>query len=274
MEQTTENPKLFENLKSLDSKKPDQLLELARLSELAERYDEMSCTMERLVFQKAKISETKTAKLEIEERNMLSVAFKNAVGHRRSSWRQLKSHEPDNNSVIDRAVVDEYLAYIEKEMEKKCLDIINCVKEHVLIKDFAELEEAAQKKDLEDQVFYLKMCGDYFRYLSEFKEDQTVKDNAKKSYEDALKLAMDMQPTHPTRLGLALNASVCFYEIIGDKQRACSLAKEAFDQAIQKLDALEDNTYKDSTLIMQLLRDNLTLWNAEDDNGNMEKEED
>jgi hypothetical protein len=56
---------------------------------------------------------------------------------------------------------------------------------------------------------------------------------------------------------------VCYYEILKDKEKACDLAKTAFDQAISKLDQLSEESYKDSTLIMQLLRDNLTLWTSE-----------
>lgn len=41
------------------------------------------------------------------------------------------------------------------------------------------------------------------------------------------------------------------------------LAKEAFDNAIAELDTLSEDSYKDSTLIMQLLRDNLTLWTSD-----------
>ena len=45
--------------------------------------------------------------------------------------------------------------------------------------------------------------------------------------------------------------------------RACHLAKQAFDEAIAELDTLNEDSYKDSTLIMQLLRDNLTLWTSD-----------
>jgi len=64
-------------------------------------------------------------------------------------------------------------------------------------------------------------------------------------------------------LGLALNFSVCYYEILKQPEKACELAKKSFDAAIEKLDGLNDSNYKDSTLIMQLLRDNLTLWTSE-----------
>jgi 14-3-3 protein epsilon len=73
----------------------------------------------------------------------------------------------------------------------------------------------------------------------------------------------ELAPTHPIRLGLALNFSVFYYEILNSPDRACSLAKQAFDEAIAELDTLGEESYKDSTLIMQLLRDNLTLWTSD-----------
>ncbi|KAJ9588926.1 hypothetical protein L9F63_017804, partial [Diploptera punctata] len=65
------------------------------------------------------------------------------------------------------------------------------------------------------------------------------------------------------KLGLALNFSVFYYEILNSPDRACRLAKAAFDDAIAELDTLSEESYKDSTLIMQLLRDNLTLWTSD-----------
>lgn len=71
-----------------------------------------------------------------------------------------------------------------------------------------------------------------------------------------------------------MNYSVCYYEILKDKDKACDLAKSAFDQAISKLDKLEEADYKDSTLIMQLLRDNLTLWTSDDPDDNDDDHDD
>lgn len=84
------------------------------------------------------------------------------------------------------------------------------------------------------------------------------------AYKSASDIAMtELPPTHPIRLGLALNFSVFYYEILNSPDRACRLAKAAFDDAIAELDTLSEESYKDSTLIMQLLRDNLTLWTSD-----------
>jgi len=91
-----------------------------------------------------------------------------------------------------------------------------------------------------------------------------VVEDSQQAYKDALEIAKaQMQPTHPIRLGLALNFSVFYYEILNSPDKACTLAKQAFDDAIAELDTLNEDSYKDSTLIMQLLRDNLTLWTSD-----------
>ena len=86
---------------------------------------------------------------------------------------------------------------------------------------------------------------------------------AQESYKKASQEAEDLKSTHPIRLGLALNFSVFYYEILSSPDIACKLAKQAFDNAIADLDGLEEDEYRDSATIMQLLRDNLTLWTSD-----------
>ena len=145
---------------------------------------------------------------------------------------------------------------IERELKTICGEVLTLLTENLL-------QVTKGRKD-EAEVFYLKMTADYYRYLVEIDPNDDNKGNAHKHYEEAMQIASaQLLPTHPIRLGLALNYSVCFYEILNQPQMACDLAKKSFDDAIAKLDTLDEASYKDSTLIMQLLRDNLTLWTSE-----------
>ncbi|CAN1241117.1 14-3-3-like protein E [Linum perenne] len=146
--------------------------------------------------------------LTVEERNLLSVAYKNVIGARRASWRIISS-----------------------------------------------IEQKEESRGNEDHVSIIKMKGDYHRYLAEFKTGAERKEAAESTllaYKSAQDIALaDLAPTHPIRLGLALNFSVFYYEILNSPE------------AISELDTLGEESYKDSTLIMQLLRDNLTLWTSD-----------
>ena len=229
---------------------------LARLSEQAERYDEMSEAM--------KLVAHEGTELTVEERNLLSVAYKNVVGSRRASLRILSSieqREESRGKEDHLNKVREYKNKVESELSKICDDILKVIDDHLI----------PASKTIESKVFYHKMKGDYYRYLAESAsgENRTKHgDNAKEAYLAATEIAKDLVPTDPIRLGLALNFSVFYYEIMGSHDNAINLAKEAFDQAVEQLENIADETYKDSTLIMQLLRDNITLWTSNDDDKN------
>ncbi|CAA2955071.1 14-3-3 protein 9-like isoform X2 [Olea europaea var. sylvestris] len=225
---------------------------LAKLAEQAERYDEMVEAMKKV----AKMD----VELTVEERNLLSVGYKNVIGARRASWRILSSIEQKEESrgnELNAKRIKEYRQKVESELTNICSDIMTVIDEHLIPSCTAG----------ESTVFYYKMKGDYYRYLAEFKagnERKEVADQSLEAYETATTTAeAELPPTHPIRLGLALNFSVFYYEIMNSPERACHLAKQAFDEAISELDNLNEESYKDSTLIMQLLRDNLTLWTSD-----------
>lgn len=244
------------NLESCSSR--DDLVLIAKLSEQTERYDEMAAAMKKLTELDIELTN--------EERNLLSVAYKNVVGTRRSAWRIVTSIESKSeNDSAKKNISSQYKLTIEQELNKVCEEVLQLLDKHLVPK--AEKNTDA----LESLVFYLKMKGDYYRYLAEVAQSsskESVVANSQKAYEQAVELASKMNTTHPIRLGLALNFSVFHYEIKEDSGEACRLAKAAFDEAIADLDALGEDSYKDSTLIMQLLRDNLTLWTSEADAGN------
>jgi len=225
---------------------------MAKLSEQAERYDEMVEAMKKVA--------TLDVELTVEERNLLSVAYKNVIGARRASWRIISSLEQKEDSKGNEAHVKrikEYRQQVEKELSDICKDILSVLEDHLI----------PSSTNGESKVFYYKMKGDYHRYLAEFAQGDNRKEAAEHSlaaYKAAAEIALtELPPTHPIRLGLALNFSVFNYEILNSPDKACQLAKQAFDDAIAELDTLSEDSYKDSTLIMQLLRDNLTLWTSD-----------
>eukprot|EP00418_Pyrodinium_bahamense_P093665 CAMPEP_0179042030 /NCGR_PEP_ID=MMETSP0796-20121207/16459_1 /TAXON_ID=73915 /ORGANISM="Pyrodinium bahamense, Strain pbaha01" /LENGTH=199 /DNA_ID=CAMNT_0020738407 /DNA_START=84 /DNA_END=680 /DNA_ORIENTATION=+ len=189
----------------------------ARLAEQAERYDEMADHMEAVAKGPTELS--------VEERNLLSVAYKNAVGSRRAAWRIITSveqKEKTKGNEEQAKYAKEYCKKVEDELQKLCDSILGLLDGNLI----------ARASSGESKVFYLKLKADYYRYIAEFSEgDAKAKaaESARLGYEDASKAAeKDLAVTHPIRLGLALNYSVFQYELLGDPDEACKMARTAF----------------------------------------------
>merc|ERR1711939_1109195 len=229
----------------------------AKLAEQAERYDEMAEYMEKVG--------NAGDELSVEERNLLSVAYKNAVGSRRAAWRIITSVEQKEKSKGNEEnakYAKEYCAKVEAELQKICDTILKLLDDKLIPK----------AGNGESKVFYQKMKADYYRYIAEYKDGDAKKqaaESARQAYAAAQEVAeKDLAVTHPIHLGLALNYSVFQYEVLSNPDEACKMARTAFEDAIAELDNVAEDSYKDSTLIMQLLRDNSTLWTSEEDGGN------
>ncbi|XP_033747559.1 14-3-3 family protein artA-like isoform X3 [Pecten maximus] len=227
----------------------------SKLAEQAERYEDMVQWMQ-------KVAEEDT-EMTVEERNLLSVAYKNVIGTKRASWRiitgiEQKEVEKKNESGKQLGYIVDYRKKIEDELKDTCNKVLAVLKTILARQDPSTAGES--------KVFYYKMKGDYNRYLAEFCTGDDRKNHSENSlvaYQEATKAAEKLPSTHPIRLGLALNFSVFYYEILNSPKLACELARCAFDVAVTELDSLNEESYKDSTLIMQLLRDNLTLWTTD-----------
>jgi len=224
----------------------------AKLAENTERYHEMVSFMKKIAMLDVELT--------YEERILLTVAYKNVIGERRASWRivsTIELKEENKASESKLKIVKAYKAQIEDELKDIANDVLALLDKHLI----------PSSCDDEAKAFYYKMKGDYHRYIAEFateKDREEAAENSLNAYQSASDITeKSFLPTNPIRLGLALNFSVFYYEILNSPERACSIAKSAFDNAIEELDSLSEESYKDSTLIMQLLRDNLALWNSE-----------
>ncbi|RWW78263.1 hypothetical protein BHE74_00013515, partial [Ensete ventricosum] len=158
--------------------------------------------------------------------NLLSVAYKNVIGARRASWRIVSSIEQKEEGRGNHdhvAAIRGYRGRIESELASICGGILRLLDSRLIPAAAAD-----------SKVFYLKMKGDYYRYLAEFRAGSERKDAAENTF-SAYKAAQDialaeLPPTHPIRLGLALNFSVFYYEILNSADKACDLAKQVSNQ--------------------------------------------
>jgi len=226
-------------------------LYLAKVTEQSERYEETVKFMEEIV-------KNKGADLSVEERNLLSVAFKNCVSSRRSAWRSVYAIEIKEKSTNSKNLylVTDLKQLLEKELKEWCDRMLKLIDNFLLKK----------ANSAESKVFYLKMKGDYYRYIAEISsgEDHTkIANNSMNAYREATEEGADLNYTNPIKLGLALNFSVFYYEVMNDPKMACDIANQAFQDGIQKLESIDDDQYKDSTTILQLLKENIDMWSAE-----------
>ena len=110
----------------------------------------------------------------------------------------------------------------------------------------------------------MKLVGDYYRYISESATGdryEAVKQEALKAYTEANQIALP--PCNSIRLGLALNFSVFYYEVMRDQKKACELADSSLQAALEKIDDLAEEEFRDAKSIIELLKENLSLWREE-----------
>lgn len=224
----------------------EELVFMAKLAEQAERYDEMVLCMRKVV--------KRNSDLGTEERNLLSVAYKNVIGARRNAWRiiiSIELRERERDTVENLPMISALRNQFESELSAVCDDLLGLLDNYLI--------PAAMGG--EAKVFYLKMKGDYHRYYAETAHGDTQKQLALEAYKLASdEAASSLAPTHPIRLGLVLNFSVFHYEIMKHHDTGLALARNAYGEAVTELENLDEEAYRESNLIVQLLRDNLNLW--------------
>jgi len=226
----------------------DACVKLAITAQKAEMFSDMVFIVKEL----GNLAVREKRDLTSNERSLIATAFKNIVGQQRASRRVVWCENREDVSVA-------YKQHIQDEMTSFCNDSISF---------FSSMKR--HQTSMESSVFFTKMLADFYRYLAEISMEENLPDfeekraNALELYSQAKALSEGkLHKAHPLWLGVALNVAVCYYELMKDRKQACKVAKNAFNEAIFRLDSLDELFYKDSTLLMQLIRDNLTAWTAE-----------
>ena len=226
----------------------DEHIYLARIYQIAERYSDMMKSVINFV----KIDPNLT----LEERNLFIISCKNYIKDKRASWRifnHIEKRDEKKNS-HNLLYLKEIKTKLEEEIRSNCEEVQILLDKHLV----------PNSKDFETKVFYLKLKGDFFRYRAEFtvaKENEQVCLQTEKAYKDAFEIAEKNVPIFsPTRLGLALNLSIFYYEVKSMKEEACHIARNAYEEAIKLKDELQKNKAFESLKLIQLLNENLKLW--------------
>jgi 14-3-3 protein epsilon len=223
---------------------------MARVAEQSERFRDM------VDFLKPVIAE-KGAALTQDERNLLSVAFKNLVSQQRTAIRTISAIEQNPKYTKFASNMGDYKKRIEEELYRNCDDIIQTIRNSVLSKASED----------EPRSFFLKMIGDYCRYIAESAKGdrlEKTKNDALAAYSEAQTISeKSLNACNSIRLGLALNFSVFHYEVMQNVSKACELGEKALQDALDRLDDCDEETFRDAQSIIELLRENLSLWKEE-----------
>lgn len=234
----------------------EDFIYLSKMAEQCERYDEMLGFVRKFVSMGDSL-------LTPDEKHVFAAAYKNAVGNRRAELRVLtvieqKEQRKGNLAEETLGHISKYMKTIEEELSALCYELIRLIDDRLL----------QNSKSPNNEIYFKKMKGDYYRYLAELMSAQednvAIVENCARCYAEADKIAKSsLPPTHPLRLGLQLNMSVFEYEIQQQPNKAVKIATTALDEAFANIDKIKEENFKESTLIMQLLRDNLTLWSQD-----------
>ncbi len=179
---------------------------MARVAEQAERFDDMVDFLRPLL-------KDKGGDFSVEERNLLSVGFKNLIGGKRTAIRTISAIEQNPKYQKFGGALGNYKKKIEGELQKNCQDIIDMIK-----------QDGMKTSDAEGRAFFLKMIGDYYRYMAESAQGDVLskaRDGALQHYKEAETAGQGLHACNPIKLGLALNFSVFHYEVMQDNKQAC-----------------------------------------------------
>ena len=229
---------------------------MARVAEQAERFDDMVTYLQAVV-------QSKNEDFTTEERNLLSVGFKNQIGSKRTAIRTISAIEQNPKYSKFNDGLSAYKKKIEQELYNQCISIVDIVKKSCM--GVAATDET--------KAFFYKMIGDYYRYVAECAQgDQldTVKSGALENYKLAQSSSESLNACNPIRLGLALNFSVFHYEVMNQHKQACELGEAALSDALEKIDDVDEETFRDAKSIIELLKENLSLWKEEEEQNAVE----
>lgn len=191
------------------------------------------------------------------ERGQIIAVYKAAIDSIRKSLLILtdqlirERHMTENGAILDRLEAKKKCCF--DELQELCNETIQLI-DDVLI---------PKAESTEGQVFFYKMRGDLYRYMSESSEDDKLEKNnaeAETSYNEAMKLGQELPISNPVRLGTILNYAVFLYEQKNEPTRAIELVKSALSEPGHDFDQLSDGSRENAMAVLKVMRTNLENW--------------
>ena len=235
------------------SKKHEKNIYLANLAEQCGKYNDMIQLLEDII-------KSTDKDLNSNERGLLSIAYKNLISSGRNALRVIQAYEAKYKKIDSNYInyILEYKKQIEDELTKRCQHAIKTINDYLLKK----------VEDEESKLFYIKMKGDYNRYIAEYAEGdlkQLVSDEASKAYNETVELVKKLPGLNPIALGTALSYSVFYHDIYNDNKKAIDIAKAAIEKADKEFSNIEQNDCINGenppyVSIYNILKENLDTW--------------
>ena len=175
------------------------------------------------------------------------------MNSKRSAWLSVNYLEEKEKNDERMEIIKNYKNILEKDISDICKNVITLINNFLISKTVLD----------ESKMFFLKMKGDYYRYLCEFKtlnENKNYLDESEKNYKNAIELSQNISWVSGIKLGLYLNYSVFFYEIKKDAKKAIQIAKEAIKSAKKYSDKIKEEEDKDAEITIQILKENINYW--------------
>ncbi|KAK8622333.1 hypothetical protein V6N13_117254 [Hibiscus sabdariffa] len=232
----------------------EQNVNKAKLAEQAERNEDMVKFMEAVVYTVAAPDE-----LTVEERNLLSVAYKNVIGARRASWGIISSIEQKEKGRGNA----NHVSIIPLAFR----NFMNFRDRNNVTNDAPPNEVAPPRDHVDPSRDNVNPPRDIVADVDPPRADVHPPIDFVADVHHAIDLALiPLVGSYRAKIETELS-EICagILKLLDEKlvPAAGSGNSKAFDEAISELDTLGEDSYKDSTLIMQLFRDNLTLWTSD-----------
>eukprot|EP01084_Bolivina_argentea_P233124 392707_1 len=204
------------------------------------RYDQMCDIVQKLV----KLQSTNGKQIDYEIRSALSFAYEKWIEEKRKLLDKIDTDNKHKN-------------IIKTEITNKCNEILNLIQKYII--------KNINDKESEMEVFFLQLRAKYNRILSEISENNKIFQNTSKTlYIKAMELSKKiLNAEHPTYLKVVIGYTTLLYEVLNEKEKAFEISKHEFELGLAELDELSSGAYKDTTIALQIIYDNINIWIVE-----------